>query len=143
MGFQFPSHDESHPPSQSPSGNTYPYVLVEREQGDIPSTLTDADTERAKRRVTRKVLDAFWEDIGNICSSPFLQLMDRGGYSDKARENRERIAKDREDERRSMRRVGLALGASGTSRCTRRRGVRLRPRRVPGSGECRAWLRLA
>jgi hypothetical protein len=78
---------------------------VARETADIPPVLGPTERYRAERRVTRKVLDAFWEDIGDICSSPFLQLMDRGGYGDKARENRERIAREREAEERAMRRV--------------------------------------
>jgi len=94
------------PSSTSPSGNTYPGILVLRETVDIPSALEPFERSRAERRIARKVLDNFWYDIGYTCSAPFLQLMDRDGYGDKARENRERIARDREaEERRAIRRV--------------------------------------
>lgn len=92
MSFQCP--ERKIPSSTSPSGNTYPAALVARETVDLPAGIEPSERARAERRVARMVLDNFWDDIGKICSSPFLQLMDRDGYGDKARENRERIARD-------------------------------------------------
>jgi hypothetical protein len=91
MRFQFP--ERKIPPSTSPSGNTYPALLVARETADIATALDSTERERAARGITRKVLDNFWGDIGHACSSPFLQLMDRGGYNESAKRNRERIAR--------------------------------------------------
>ena len=103
MSFQFP--ERKIPASTSPSGNTYPAALVARETADLPAGIDPSERSTAERRVARKVLDAFWEDIGQVCSSPFLQLLDRGGYNDQARKNRERIARDHEAEGLAMRRV--------------------------------------
>jgi hypothetical protein len=93
MSFQFP--EQSIPPSTSPSGRTYPAILVARETVDIPTALDSVSAERAARRITVRVLDRFWGDIERTCSAPFLQLMDVGGYNDRARENRERINAER------------------------------------------------
>lgn len=38
--------------------------------------------------------DRFLEAVREVCESAFLQLMDRGGYNTRARENRERISRD-------------------------------------------------
>ena len=92
MSFQFP--ERKIPPSTSPSGNTYPALLVMLETAEIP-TAVDSDTrDRAARRITRNVLDNFWLDIEDTSSAPFLQLMDRAGYNECARKNRERIARE-------------------------------------------------
>lgn len=96
MSFQFPERQV--PPSTSPSGNTYPALLVMRETADVPTALDPFERERQARRITRKVLDNFWEDIEGASSAPFLQMLGRGGYNEAARRNRERIAKDREKE---------------------------------------------
>ncbi len=102
MSFLFPVREI--PSSTSPSGDTYPAELVARETADIPYELEGPERSSVKRWVTRKVLNVFWNDIGYTCSSPFLQLMDRGGYADRARENRERIAREHAaEERRAMR----------------------------------------
>lgn len=90
MSFQFP--ERKIPPSTSPSGNTFPALLVLRETVDLPAALKPDERRRAERSVSRRVLDAFWCDIEGVCSAPFLQLMDRGRYNDQARMNRERIA---------------------------------------------------
>jgi hypothetical protein len=90
MSFQFP--ERSFPPSTSPAANTYPALLVAREREDIAPDITGPARERAARQVKRKVLDRFWKDIERACSSPFLQLMDVGGYNEAAQRNRERIA---------------------------------------------------
>lgn len=37
--------------------------------------------------------DRFLEAVREVCESAFLQLMDRGGYNTRARENRERISR--------------------------------------------------
>jgi hypothetical protein len=90
MSFQFPEHKI--PPSTSPSGNTYPAVLVARETADI--TASDShEREKVARRITRNVLNHFWEDIEDTSSAPFLQLLGRGGYNESAQRNRERIAR--------------------------------------------------
>lgn len=39
--------------------------------------------------------ERFIEDLGNVCDSAFLQLMNCGGYNEHALANRERIARDR------------------------------------------------
>jgi hypothetical protein len=78
---------------------------VARETADIPTGLGSVERERAARRVSRKVLDNFWHDIGYACSAPFLQLMNVGRYNDEAKLNRERIAKDRETQGRILRRL--------------------------------------
>ena len=90
MSFQFP--ERLVPPSTSPAGNTYPALLVARETEDIPTDIGPVARERAARQIRRKVLDRFWKDIERACSSPFLQLMDVGGYNEAAQRNRERIA---------------------------------------------------
>jgi hypothetical protein len=92
MSFQFP--EQRVPPSTSPSGNSYPALLVMRETADIPAGLAPSDRERLARRVTRAVLDNFWDDIGHCSSAPFLQLMNRGEYNARAEGNRARIACD-------------------------------------------------
>jgi len=38
--------------------------------------------------------DYFLEAVREVCDSAFLQVMDRGGYNERARENRERISRD-------------------------------------------------
>jgi hypothetical protein len=64
-----------------------------RETADIQTVYFATESDREARKITRKVLDNFWEDIQAVCSAPFLQLLDRGGYNESARLNRERIAK--------------------------------------------------
>jgi len=103
MSFQFP--ERLIPPSTSPSGNTYPALLIARETVDIPTSLDSVDRERAARKISRKVLDNFWDDIGRVGSSPFLQLMGVGGYNESAQKNRERIARDFQAERKMLRRL--------------------------------------
>jgi hypothetical protein len=78
-------------------------VLVDRETADIPTALDAVSTEREARRITRGVLDAFWSDIEEACSAPFLQLLDRGGYNASAERNRNRIAHDHEAEEEMLR----------------------------------------
>jgi len=39
--------------------------------------------------------EAFLESLNHVCASAFLQLMDKGGYNESARANRERIAQGR------------------------------------------------
>ena len=91
MSFQFP--ERKIPPSTSPSGNTYPALLVMRETADIPTAIDSHERDRAARRITRKVLDNFWDDIEATSSAPFLQLLGVGGYNESAQRNRERIAR--------------------------------------------------
>ena len=43
--------------------------------------------------------DAFVKELSWCAASPFLQLQGRGNYNERARLNRERIARDRETER--------------------------------------------
>jgi predicted DNA-binding protein YlxM (UPF0122 family) len=50
--------------------------------------------------------DAFVKELSWCAAAPFLQLQNRGGYNRRARENRDRIARDREAaeaERRALR----------------------------------------
>lgn len=96
MSFQFP--ERSNPPSISPSGNTFPALLVAREVAPAVVDIEPELRERAARRVTRKVLDIFWRDIEAVCSAPFLQLTGQdgvGGYNEAAKRNRERVSADR------------------------------------------------
>ncbi len=103
MSFQFP--ERKIPPSTSPSGNTYPALLVARETAEIPTALDSYERSKAARRITRTVLDKFWLDIERTSSAPFLQLLDAGGYNDEARRNRERIAHDLARERKMLRKL--------------------------------------
>jgi len=100
MSFQFP--ERLIPPSTSPSGNTYPALLIARETADIPTALTSDERDRAARKVSRKVLDNFWNDVGHVGSSPFLQLMGVGGYNESAQKNRERIARECQSDNRLL-----------------------------------------
>jgi hypothetical protein len=92
MSFQFP--ERSIPPSTSPSGNTFPAVLIARETAEIPGSLSHYERSKAARKISRGVLDTFWRDVGRNSAAPFLQLMDRGGYNESAQRNRERIAEE-------------------------------------------------
>ena len=91
MSFQFP--ERKIPSSTSPSGNTYPALLVARETADLPG-IDSYGRDRAARKIARKVLDNFWRDIERTSSAPFLQLMDADGYNESARRNRERVARE-------------------------------------------------
>lgn len=90
MSFQFP--ESTIQPSTSPSGNSYPAVLVMRETAEIPTGISAEEAERARRRITRNVLDAFWQDIEACSAAPFLQILNRGTYNASAQANREAVA---------------------------------------------------
>jgi hypothetical protein len=52
--------------------------------------------------------DAFVKELSWIAASPFLQLQNRGGYNERARANRERIARDQAAEREERRALQAA-----------------------------------
>jgi predicted DNA-binding protein YlxM (UPF0122 family) len=52
--------------------------------------------------------DAFIKELSWCAASPFLQLQNRGGYNRRARENRERIARDQAAEREERRALQAA-----------------------------------
>lgn len=98
MSFQFP--EQVIPSSASPSPDCFPRALAMRETADIPAALSADERERAARRINRKVLDAFWLDMGFCHNSARIQTTPhhplREYYDGRARANRERIARERE-----------------------------------------------
>jgi predicted DNA-binding protein YlxM (UPF0122 family) len=52
--------------------------------------------------------DAFIKELSWCAASPFLQLQNRGGYNERARMNRERIARDQAAEREERRALQAA-----------------------------------
>jgi hypothetical protein len=59
----------------------------------------------------------FTEAVRDVCQSAFLQVMDRGGYNDQARRNRERISREQAKERFDL----DALNRARTMKSTVRR----------------------
>jgi hypothetical protein len=110
MSFQFPGTPL--PTSLNPQPNAYPASLVARETADLPDFLGPDERESAARRISRRVLDSFWLDMGFAHNSAAMQVMQghplHGYYQDRARANRERIAREREVEARRVRRLNAA-----------------------------------
>lgn len=86
----------------NPRPDTFPRVLVERETGEIQRGIASEFIEREARRITRKVLDAFWLDMGFAHNSASMQQMAghplHEYYHARSQANRERIARDRANE---------------------------------------------
>jgi hypothetical protein len=102
MDFKFPT--ERLPFSLNPNPASLPAALVERETADVSTNLPDEYRAKSRRRVTRAVLDNFWLDVGFAHWSASMQNCPshplHGFYEDRARENRERIARELSDQRR-------------------------------------------
>ena len=83
-----------------PAPDTFPSRLAAREYVDIPSNLDTFHMDRAKRRIGRLVLDAFWWDMGLAHYSAQMQINDshplHDAFMDGARANRERVRIHRE-----------------------------------------------
>jgi hypothetical protein len=71
--------------SQNPAPTVFPEALCIREMDFLEPPL----------QTERRVMSAFWREIEYVSSAPLLQLLDRGGYNESARANRERIAQGR------------------------------------------------
>ena len=93
MSFQYP--ERLIPPSQNPPPDVFPGVLVARETAEIPGSLKTVPRERQVRRIVRRVLDAFWLDMGFCHNSAAMQQNSahplHGYYELRARQNRQMV----------------------------------------------------
>lgn len=92
MAFKYPN--ERLPFSMNPIGSI-PSALVERETREISTATSEQEYKQTKSRVARKASDAFWSDLGNICSSAVIQCYAQhpahGEYRESAENNRKRL----------------------------------------------------
>jgi hypothetical protein len=97
MAFKYPN--ERLPFSVNPIG-PIPSALVECETREISTATSEQEYRQTKNQIVRKASDAFWSDLGYICSSAVIQCYAQhpahGKYRDSAKENRKRIEESRE-----------------------------------------------
>jgi hypothetical protein len=84
-------------------------VLIERETADISNLSTKEYYEEQRRKITRRVLDVFYLDLGFSHHSASMQMCPthhlHGAYDRLARENRERLEADRKQEAEELMRL--------------------------------------
>jgi hypothetical protein len=91
---------EPKPFSMKPNPSSRPVKLINRETGEVPTNLPEDYREKVRRTIAQQVLDNFYLDLGRVIYSASMQCYQfhrfHREYRDGARENRERIARERE-----------------------------------------------
>jgi hypothetical protein len=103
MAFKYPT--ERIPFSMNPTPGVPPLALVEREVRALSTETTGERYRAAAGAVTRRVVSAFWEDVGAIRSSAVVQCCSGHAYHEayrlSAKVSRQRIERERATERAS------------------------------------------